>query len=51
MRIWDGASLTVIAAAFNHRDLGAIDISINQRMIDAYAATLAWPTVDLFAGY
>lgn len=51
MRIWNGTNLTIIAGAFNHRDAGAIDNSINQRMLDAYAATVAWPTVDLFPGY
>jgi hypothetical protein len=51
MRIWNGRNLTIIAGAFNHRDLGAIDKSINQRMIDAYTATRAWPTEDLFPGY
>ena len=51
MRIWNGADLTIIAGAFNHRDAGAIDNSINQRMLDAYAATAAWPTADLFPGY
>ena len=51
MRIWNGRNLTIIAGAFNHRDLGAIDKSINQRMMDAYTATRAWPTEDLFPGY
>jgi CubicO group peptidase (beta-lactamase class C family) len=51
MRIWNGRNLTIIAGAFNHRDLGAIDKSINQRVIDAYTATRAWPTQDLFPGY
>jgi N-acyl-D-amino-acid deacylase len=48
IRIWDGTNLTVLAGAFNHRDAGPIDDSINQRMLDAYAATKTWPTVDLF---
>jgi N-acyl-D-amino-acid deacylase len=48
IRIWNGANLTVLAGAFNHRDAGPIDDSINQRILDAYAATKTWPTVDLF---
>lgn len=51
MRIWNGTTLTVIAGAFNHRDAGPIDASINQRMLDAYVATRSWPTVDLFPRY
>jgi CubicO group peptidase (beta-lactamase class C family) len=51
MRIWNGADLTIIAGAFNHRDAGLIDSSINKRMLDAYAATVVWPKVDLFPGY
>ncbi len=51
MRIWDGTNLTVIAGTFNHRDAGAIDRSINQRMLDAYHATTVWPSVDLFGSY
>ena len=51
MRIWNGASLTVIAATFNHRDAGAVDATINQRMLDAYDGTSSWPSVDLFASY
>jgi CubicO group peptidase (beta-lactamase class C family) len=51
MRIWNGTHLTVIAGAFNHRDAGAIDKTINGRILDAYNATRTWPTVDLFAKY
>jgi N-acyl-D-amino-acid deacylase len=51
MRIWNGTNLTVIAGTFNHRDAGAIDRSINQRMLDAYNATTTWPNVDLFGSY
>jgi CubicO group peptidase (beta-lactamase class C family) len=47
IRIWDGAHLTVLAGAFNHRDAGSIDSTINRRMLDAYAATKTWPGVDL----
>jgi N-acyl-D-amino-acid deacylase len=43
IRIWNGTNLTVIAGAFNHRDTGTVDESINQRMLDAYAATTSWP--------
>jgi N-acyl-D-amino-acid deacylase len=50
MRVWNGAHLTIIAGAVNHRDAGAIDATINQRMLDAYAATTEWPAVAL-AGY
>jgi len=51
MRIWNGTNLTVIAGTFNHRDAGAVDQSINQRMLDAYAATTVWPSADLFGSY
>ena len=51
MRIWNGTNLTVLAGTFNHRDAGAVDQSINQRMLDAYAATKSWPSVDLFGSY
>ncbi|HYU82368.1 MAG TPA: serine hydrolase domain-containing protein [Candidatus Polarisedimenticolia bacterium] len=51
MRIWNGTNLTVLAGTFNHRDAGAVDQSINQRMLDAYAATKVWPSVDLFGSY
>jgi len=51
MRIWNGTHLTVIAGTFNHRDAGAVDQSINQRILDAYAATTVWPGVDLFGSY
>src|SRR5437762_2164319 len=51
MRVWDGAHLTVMAGAFNHRDAGAIDETINGRILDAYRATTAWPAVDLFPNY
>ncbi len=51
MRVWDGAHLTVMAGAFNHRDAGAIDETINGRILDAYRATTAWPAVDLFPSY
>jgi CubicO group peptidase (beta-lactamase class C family) len=51
IRIWNGTNLTVMAGTFNHRDAGAIDQSINQRILDAYAATVYWPSVDLFGGY
>jgi N-acyl-D-amino-acid deacylase len=51
MRIWNGTNLTVIAGTFNHRDAGAIDRSINQRMLDAYDATTVWPNSDLFGSY
>jgi len=47
MRIWNYPNLTVIAGAFNHRDAGAIDGTINQRIIDAYYATSVWPALDL----
>jgi len=51
MRIWNGTNLTVISGTFNHRDGGAVDQSINQRMLDAYGATTVWPSVDLFGSY
>jgi N-acyl-D-amino-acid deacylase len=51
IRIWNGTNLTVIAGTFNHRDAGAIDRSINQRILDAYNATTVWPNVDLFGSY
>jgi N-acyl-D-amino-acid deacylase len=51
MRIWDGTHLTVLAGAFNHRDAGPIDETINGRMLDAYRATQTWPTLDLFPNY
>ena len=51
MRLWNGTNLTVIAGTFNHRDAGAIDQSINQRILDAYNTTTAWPNVDLFGSY
>jgi CubicO group peptidase (beta-lactamase class C family) len=51
MRIWDGTNLTVLAGAFNHRDAGAMDQTINGRMLDAYKATTSWPTVDLFPNH
>jgi CubicO group peptidase (beta-lactamase class C family) len=50
MRVWNGAHLTIVAGAFNHRDAGAIDATINQRILDAYAATTEWPVLAL-AGY
>jgi CubicO group peptidase (beta-lactamase class C family) len=50
IRIWDGTHLTILAGAFNHRDAGPIDGTINRRMLDAYAATPTWPAVDLLAG-
>lgn len=51
MRIWNGTNLTVISGTFNHRDAGAVDATINQRMLDAYNATTVWPSVDLFGSY
>jgi len=51
MRIWNGSNLTVLAGTFNHRDAGAIDQTINQRILDAYNATTVWPAVDLFGSY
>lgn len=51
MRIWNGANLTVISGTFNHRDAGAVDGTINQRMLDAYNRTTVWPSVDLFGSY
>jgi N-acyl-D-amino-acid deacylase len=51
MRIWNGSNLTVIAGTFNHRDAGAVDATINQRILDAYDATTWWPSVDLFGSY
>jgi CubicO group peptidase (beta-lactamase class C family) len=51
MRIWDGAHLTVLAGAFNHRDAGPIDDTIDGKILDAYRSTQAWPTVDLFPNY
>ena len=51
MRIWNGTNLTVISGTFNHRDAGAVDKTINQRMLDAYDATTLWPSVDLFGSY
>jgi N-acyl-D-amino-acid deacylase len=51
MRLWNGTNLTVIAGTFNHRDAGAVDATINQRMLDAYNATTSWPSVDLFGSY
>lgn len=51
MRIWNGTNLTVVAGAFNHRDVGAIDQTINGRILDAYKATASWPTVDLFPNH
>jgi N-acyl-D-amino-acid deacylase len=51
MRIWNGTNLTVLAGAFNHRDAGAIDQTINGRILDAYKATASWPTVDLFPNH
>jgi N-acyl-D-amino-acid deacylase len=47
MRVWNGAHLTIIAGAFNHRDAGPLDASINQRLLDAYGATTDWPTLQL----
>ena len=51
IRIWNSSTLTVIAGAFNHRDAGAIDGTINNRIIDAYNATTVWPAVDLSSSY
>jgi len=51
IRIWNSSNLTIIAGAFNHRDAGAIDGTINKRIIDAYNATTVWPAVDLSDAY
>ena len=51
MRIWDGTSLTVIAAAFNHRDAGPIDATINGRLLKAFGTTMSWPGGDLSADF
>lgn len=51
IRIWNYPNLTVIAGAFNHRDAGAVDSTINNRIIDAYYSTTVWPTIDLFGSY
>jgi N-acyl-D-amino-acid deacylase len=51
IRLWNGTNLTVISGTFNHRDAGALDATINQRMLDAYNATTLWPSVDLFGSY
>lgn len=51
MRLWNGTNSTVIAGAFNHRDAGPIDATINQRILDAFGATTVWPAVDLFPDY
>ncbi|OLB94957.1 MAG: hypothetical protein AUI15_16245 [Actinobacteria bacterium 13_2_20CM_2_66_6] len=51
IRIWNYPNLTVIAGAFNHRDGGAIDGTINKRIIDAYRATAVWPALDLSGAY
>ena len=51
MRVWNGTHLVIIAGAFNHRDAGPLDGTINQRILDAYTATTAWPAVDLSAHY
>ena len=51
IRIWNSSDLTIIAGAFNHRDAGAIDGTINKRIIDAYNATTVWPAVDLSDAY
>lgn len=51
MRIWNGSNLTVLAGTFNHRDAGAVDQTINQRMLYAYNATTDWPSADLFGSY
>jgi CubicO group peptidase (beta-lactamase class C family) len=48
MRIWTGTNLTILAGAFNHRDAGPIDETINTRILDAYRATTSWPASDLF---
>jgi CubicO group peptidase (beta-lactamase class C family) len=51
MRLWNGTNLTVIAGTFNHRDAGAVDGTINQRILDAYNGTAIWPSADLFGSY
>ena len=51
MRLWDGTHLVILAGAFNHRDVGPTDETINGRILDAYRATVTWPSVDLFPKY